>query len=157
MDRAALHPVFAECADAAIAALHAASASHDRAGLEAFVATGADGTPTMQIDALVEAAILEAARRHRVNVLSEEVGFIDVGSSLTLVVDPLDGSANAAAGVPLSCFSAALAQDDVFFQASTVRLETGRAGPARSPVGSWLARPSDRRPGPAHLLSGLDS
>ena len=126
MDRTALHPVFADCAVAAIDSLRTASSTSDRDTLETIVGMGADGTPTMHIDAVVEAAILDVVRHHRVNVLSEEAGFIDAGSALTLVVDPLDGSANAAAGVPLSCFSAALAMDGEFFQASTVWLETGR-------------------------------
>lgn len=87
---------------------------------------GADGTPTMRIDLVVEEAIVEAVSGLGVNVLSEEIGFVDNASALTLVVDPLDGSANAAAGVPLACFSAALAEDGQFTEASTVWLETGR-------------------------------
>lgn len=53
------------------------------------------------------------------NVLSEERGWVDARSALTLVVDPVDGSANAAAGIPLSCFSAAAAIDDEFTEAMT--------------------------------------
>ena len=68
----------------------------------------------MHVDRVVEAAIVDATASHGVNVLSEEIGFVDRGSSLTLVVDPVDGSANAAADVPLSCFAAALADDSMF-------------------------------------------
>jgi myo-inositol-1(or 4)-monophosphatase len=85
----------------------------------------------MRIDDLVETAILEAVAPHRVNVLSEEAGFVDVGSAVTLVIDPLDGSANAAAGVPLSCFTGAVAVDGEARQALTVWLETGRRWSAR--------------------------
>ncbi|SDD17168.1 myo-inositol-1(or 4)-monophosphatase [Actinokineospora iranica] len=92
---------------------------------------GADGTPTMRVDALVEDAIAEAAQRHRVNLLSEEAGFVDNGSATTLIVDPLDGSANAASGVPLSCFAGVLARDAIAGEAVTVWLDTGR---------SWWAR-----------------
>ncbi len=69
--------------------------------------------------------MIDVASRHGVNLLSEEVGFLDHGSARTVVVDPLDGSANAAAGVPLSCFSAALVEDDRPVSALTCWLETG--------------------------------
>jgi myo-inositol-1(or 4)-monophosphatase len=121
-----LHPGLLAAADAAQRAYADARANHTRAELETVVATGADGTPTMHIDQLVEAAIVEATEPHRLNVLSEELGFLDRGSDYALVVDPLDGSANAAAGVPLACFSAALADGHRFTQALTRWLETGR-------------------------------
>ena len=137
-----LHPVLAASADAARSALAEAQGRFSRAELEASLGDGADGTPTMRIDAIVEEAILHVAEAHGVNVLSEEVGFVDRGSAITLVVDPLDGSANAAADVPLSCFSAAIAVDGELTQASTMWLETGRvwAGTADGDVsvgGPW--------------------
>lgn len=139
---AELHPSFAACASAAYDSLHSALASFARVELEEYVAEGADGTPTMRIDLLVETAILEAASEQRVNVLSEEAGFVDFGSAVTLVVDPLDGSANAAAGVPIAGFSAALAIDDEFVEAAIVWLETGQtwAGTADGRVRSqpWM-------------------
>jgi hypothetical protein len=50
-----------------------------------------------------------------------------IGSpATTLVIDPLDGSANAAAGVSLSCFTGAIAVDGQARQALAVWLETGR-------------------------------
>ena len=137
-----LHPVLHEAAVAARAALAEAQERFTRAELEASLGDGADGTPTMRVDALVEEVILRVAESHGVNVLSEEVGFVDCGSALTLVVDPLDGSANAAADVPLSCFSAAMAVDGALTQALTMWLETGRvwAGTADGDVcvgGPW--------------------
>ncbi len=121
-----MHPVFHEAATAALARYDEVRAQFSRLDLEEVVAEGADGTPTMRVDALVEEAIVDVAIRHGVNVLSEEIGFIDRRSSYTLVVDPLDGSANAAAGVPLACFSAALVDDDTFVQAYTSWLATGQ-------------------------------
>lgn len=50
-----------------------------------------------------------------------------MGSARTLVVDPLDGSANAAAQVPLSSFSGVLVEDGVPVEALTTWIETGRA------------------------------
>ena len=144
-----LHPVFSTSACAAIDALSLCLSTMTRAELERDTGPGADGTPTMQLDRVVEAAIVEATAPFGVNVLSEEIGFVDRGSSLTLVVDPVDGSANAAADVPLSCFSAALADDHRFVSAATVWLETGRTwaadatGEFRSP-NRWAT--TGRRP-----------
>jgi myo-inositol-1(or 4)-monophosphatase len=125
------HPVLRTAATAALAAYAAARVDHDRTELAEVVADGADGTPTMRIDVIVETAVLAVLRGRPVNVLTEETGWLDNGSALTLVMDPVDGSANAAAGVPLSAFSGALAIDGVFTEALTVWLETGR---------SWWAR-----------------
>ncbi|MFB8275310.1 inositol monophosphatase family protein [Nocardia colli] len=111
-------------ADAAVLAHRDALAKHSPAELSAIRMEGADGTPTMLIDVLVEDAIIAAATAAGVNVLSEERGWVDVGSAVTLVVDPVDGSANAAAGIPLACFSAAVAIDGEFTEALTVWLHT---------------------------------
>jgi myo-inositol-1(or 4)-monophosphatase len=129
---AGVDPVLADTVHAAAAAFAAAQRAHNRAALAETVATGADGTPTMRIDVLVEDAITAIARRHKVNVLSEEVGSVDVGSAVTLVVDPLDGSANAAAGVPLSCVAAVLAIDGVPVEGVTYWLEGGRCWHVRA-------------------------
>ncbi|SDH52274.1 inositol monophosphatase family protein [Nonomuraea jiangxiensis] len=138
------HPALAAAASAALDAYTVATTEHDRAALAAIVADGADGTPTMRIDVLVEDAILGALARHPVNVLTEETGWVDHGSAVTLVMDPVDGSANAAAGVPLSAFSAAVAVDGVFTEALTVWLDTGRSWWAGPGVPSSL-RTSGRR------------
>ncbi|MEW2360128.1 inositol monophosphatase family protein [Spirillospora sp. NPDC029432] len=126
-----MHPALRIAAEAARAAFEEARASHSREALAEYVADGADGTPTMLIDMLVEPAILAALERAgpdgRVNVLSEEAGHIDRGAAVTLVMDPVDGSANAAAGVPLCAFSGALAVDGAFTEAVTVWLDTGRS------------------------------
>lgn len=105
-------------------AFRSARVGHTRQQLAAVVADGADGTPTMRIDVLVETAIVEALAGLGVNVLSEEAGFIDRGSAVTVVVDPVDGSANAAAGVPVCAVSAALAIDGRFTEAATRLLGT---------------------------------
>lgn len=131
-------PALAAAASAALEAYSAATAEHDRAALAEVVGDGADGTPTMRIDVLVENAVLNALSRHSVNVLTEETGWVDNGSALTLVMDPVDGSANAAAGVPLSAFSAAVAVDGAFTEALTVWLETGRSWWAKAGTPSLL-------------------
>ncbi len=120
-------PVLAAMVRAAVAGANRAWATHGRAQLAETVRTGADGTPTYRIDDIVEQAIVQAAAPFDVNVLSEELGFLDEGHAATVVVDPLDGSANAAAGVPLSCFSAAIFVDGSPVEALSLWLENGHS------------------------------
>ena len=65
---------------------------------------------------------------HRYRTIADqlecEIERLNVGSAVTLVVDPVDGSANAAAGVPLACFSAAVVVDGEFTEAMTSWLHT---------------------------------
>jgi myo-inositol-1(or 4)-monophosphatase len=119
-------PVLAEAARAATAAFRSARERFDQEELAEKVQMGADGTPTMRLDILVDTAIAEVINRHRVNLLSEEIGVIDNGSAFTLVTDPVDGTANAAAGVPLSAFAAAVCRDGVLTESLTCWLDAGR-------------------------------
>jgi myo-inositol-1(or 4)-monophosphatase len=121
-----LPKALARTAGVASMAYRRAVERYSRTELERVVRVGADGTSTMMIDAVVEDAIVASTSVMSVNILSEEIGFIDRGSAQTLVIDPLDGSANAAAGVPLSCFSAALAVDAQFVSALTVWFDGNR-------------------------------
>jgi fructose-1,6-bisphosphatase/inositol monophosphatase family enzyme len=79
------------------------------------VAMGASGTPTEEVDRLAEAAILHALDDEGVdwNVVSEEVGTVDRGGSKTLVIDPIDGTANAVRNLPFSSVSLALGTNDL--------------------------------------------
>ena len=120
------HPALADAVRAAAATFGAARLQYDRAALAEKVQMGADGTPTMRLDILVDTAVAEVVEKHRVNLLSEEIGVIDNGSSVTLVVDPVDGTANAAAGVPLSAFAGVVAVDGVATEALTCWFDTGR-------------------------------
>ncbi len=71
---------------------------------------GADGTPTARIDKVAENAVLMYLERNGLplNVLSEEIGFVDRGGEETLVLDPIDGSTNAIAGIPYYTVSLAV-------------------------------------------------
>ncbi|MBB5935466.1 inositol monophosphatase family protein [Streptomyces zagrosensis] len=157
-------PALVAAAEAAHAAYARARATHGRAALAETVAQGADGTPTMRIDRIVEDAVLHALEPHAVNILSEESGWLDRGSEVTLVIDPLDGSANGAAGVPLTAFAGAIAVEGEFTQAYTSWLDTGRTWWAHRDVptpyrtsgrteltGAALSmlRPHTAKPGPA--------
>jgi myo-inositol-1(or 4)-monophosphatase len=132
-----VHAALADAVRAAVTAYRAARRSCSRAELAEQVADGADGTPTMRVDALIEDAVAESTQRNGVNLLSEEAGYLDHGSAVTLVVDPVDGSANAASGVPLSCFAGVVALDGAATEAITCWLDTGRC---------WYARAGERTP-----------
>lgn len=74
------------------------------------VCMGADGTPTSEIDKVAEnAALLHIQNNHiPLNVLSEEIGYVDNGAEETLVMDPIDGTSNAIADVPYYTISLAV-------------------------------------------------
>jgi len=118
--------VLAEAARAATAAFRRAREQFDRAELAEKVQVGADGTDTTRLDILVDTAIAEVINRHRVNLLSEEIGVIDNGSATTLIIDPVDGTSNAVAGVPFCAFAGAVCRDGVLTESVTCWLDTGR-------------------------------
>jgi NAD+ kinase len=74
------------------------------------IGMGADGTSTSQIDKIAENTVLAFIQKNNIplNVLSEEIGFVDNGSEDTLILDPIDGTSNAIAGVPLFTISMAI-------------------------------------------------
>lgn len=71
---------------------------------------GADGAPSTRIDRVAEAAVLRVLDYEgtRIDVLSEEAGFVDRGGEATLVLDPIDGTHNALRGVPAYSVSMAI-------------------------------------------------
>jgi len=70
---------------------------------------GADGTVTKYIDLVAEDVAVKLINKSKtkVNILSEEAGFIDHGGDYTFVLDPVDGTRNACRGIPF--FSVSLA------------------------------------------------
>jgi fructose-1,6-bisphosphatase/inositol monophosphatase family enzyme len=84
------------------------------------IGIGADGTPTKYVDKLAEdiALGLIARSKLKVNVLSEEAGFVDYKAPYTFVLDPVDGTRNAYRGIPFYSVSLGVGQkclDDVEF------------------------------------------
>jgi myo-inositol-1(or 4)-monophosphatase len=90
---------FIECSERVRhAVIHA-----NRVTLAESVGMGADGESTSRIDFVAEQAALDWFSRTQPvgNVLSEEIGFVDRGSALTFVVDPIDSTSNATVATPL--------------------------------------------------------
>jgi len=73
------------------------------------VGLGADGTTTKYIDKIAEDVAIKTIKKSgdSVNLLSEEVGFIDNHAKYTFILDPVDGTRNAFRGIPF--FSVSLA------------------------------------------------
>ncbi|MDD4709561.1 MAG: NAD(+)/NADH kinase [Candidatus Methanomethylophilaceae archaeon] len=74
------------------------------------ICMGNDGTPTSEIDKVAENAVLGYIESNRLalNVLSEEIGFVDNGASEVLVLDPIDGTSNSVAEIPFYTISMAV-------------------------------------------------
>jgi fructose-1,6-bisphosphatase/inositol monophosphatase family enzyme len=78
--------------------------------VSAQVGMGADGTPTKLLDKLAEDAAIKVINQSglKINLLSEEAGFVDRQAEYTLVLDPLDGTRNACRNLPFYCTSIAI-------------------------------------------------
>ena len=76
---------------------------------------GADGTPTSEVDKIAENTVLDYLVRNNIplNVLSEEIGYVDNGYDDILVLDPIDGTSNCIAGVPLYTISMAVGKSSL--------------------------------------------
>jgi len=74
------------------------------------VGIGADGSPTAYIDTVAEDIALKELEKSqiKVNLLSEERGFIDFGGTYVFVLDPIDGTRNACRGIPFYSVSLAI-------------------------------------------------
>ena len=81
---------------------------------------GADGTPTKYIDKIAEDVAIKLLKKSdvKINLLSEEAGFLDFGGKHTFVLDPIDGTRNAYRGIPFYSVSLAIGTSrisDVFY------------------------------------------
>jgi len=79
------------------------------------IGLGADGTPTAYVDKIAEDAALKLLEKSsvRVNLLSEEKGFVDFGGTHVFVLDPVDGTRNAYRGIPFYAVSLAIGTSNV--------------------------------------------
>jgi fructose-1,6-bisphosphatase/inositol monophosphatase family enzyme len=74
------------------------------------VGIGADGSPTSYIDQVAEDVAIRILEKSevKVNLLSEEKGFVDFGGTYVFVLDPVDGTRNAYRGIPFYSVSLAI-------------------------------------------------
>lgn len=80
---------------------------------KAAVGIGASGDKTYPVDKMAEDVILFELERsgNPFTVISEEIGTKDIkGGGTIVLVDPIDGSRNAIAGIPFYCTSIAVAE-----------------------------------------------
>lgn len=74
--------------------------------------TGASGDKTYPIDKIAEDIVIDAFEKsgEAFTIISEEVGVKDIrGGGRKVLIDPVDGSRNAIAGIPFYCTSIAVA------------------------------------------------
>ncbi|EEB74433.1 bifunctional fructose-bisphosphatase/inositol-phosphate phosphatase [Thermococcus sp. AM4] len=102
------------------------------------VGTNVSGDVTKYVDKVAEEMVLERLKVLGINVVSEEVGSIDVGSDYTAVVDPIDGSYNFAAGIPIFAFSFALFRKEKPVYAALYEFATGNYYEAIPGNGAFL-------------------
>lgn len=104
--------------------------SVDRGEWARIVGMGADGSPTALVDRVADEAVRNAVEAEglEVNYLSEESPHQDRGHEWTLVVDPVDGTHNAVAGIPAYSVSLAVCRED---------LRTARWGLVRNLANGW--------------------
>jgi fructose-1,6-bisphosphatase/inositol monophosphatase family enzyme len=74
------------------------------------VGKGASGSATSKIDKFAEDAVLKFMDEQGIalNVLSEEIGYVDRGAKKVLVLDPIDGTLNCTRGIPFFSISMAV-------------------------------------------------
>lgn len=105
-----------------------------------FIKIGADGTPTLRIDQLVEDRIIEYLETHAVckTLISEEIGKKDIGGERgTVFLDPIDGTYNALNGIPFYALSIAYAEGGVVQEGFVRDLAHGETFSARRGCGAF--------------------
>lgn len=117
-------------ADAVQAAVDSIPGSEERGKK---VCMGADGTCSSLVDKVAENAALLYVQSHALplDVLSEEIGYVDNGGEEVLVMDPVDGTSNAIAGIPMYAVSLAVGRSSL----SDVRLAYLR----NLATGDWMS------------------
>jgi fructose-1,6-bisphosphatase/inositol monophosphatase family enzyme len=110
-----------------------------RAALAGLADWGLSGTKAGQhhSDLAADAAALAVLERAGVGVLSEESGLQDAERPLLVVLDPLDGSTNAAQGIPWFATSLCAVDADGPLAALVVNLVTGDRFEAQRGAGAW--------------------
>ncbi len=78
-----------------------------------IVKMGEDGTPSSNIDIVAENAVIDYLNDKDIplNLLSEEIGYIDRKYDKTLILDPIDGSFNLENNIPVYTISLAVGRN----------------------------------------------
>jgi len=78
------------------------------------VGEGSDGTPTKLVDKISEDIVIRYFDEFDLpfNIISEEAGFISRGYDENAVIDPIDGTTNFIAGIPMYAISIAVMRED---------------------------------------------
>lgn len=131
---------------------------------------GAGGDRTMELDRAAEAVVFAELQSiadggERFSVLSEEAGHRGFGADYPLVlVDPVDGSRNAKAGIPVFGLMLAVLDGPTIhdtFVGCVLNLNTGETWTAIRGQGAWRAGeplvPQPRQAGGRFQLVGLES
>jgi len=79
------------------------------------ICLGADGTVTKYIDKFAEDIAIDKIKKSKikVNILSEEAGFIDNKAKYTFILDPVDGTRNCYRGIPFYSASIAIGKKSI--------------------------------------------
>ncbi|RJQ42308.1 MAG: hypothetical protein C4550_00095, partial [Nitrospiraceae bacterium] len=83
--------------------------------MQTALGTGASGDKTFPIDKKAEEIIISGLEKsgEPLTIVSEEIGIQDIkGGGRKVLIDPIDGSKNAIAGIPFYCTSIAVADGD---------------------------------------------
>ncbi len=73
---------------------------------------GADGTPTSELDSIVEKVAIDHLKENcEYNILSEEYGLLKGRDKGSIIMDPIDGTSNALSGIPFYSISLAFTPD----------------------------------------------
>jgi len=111
-----------------------------------IVGMGADGTPTAYIDKIAENIVLEYLRENEANVIviSEEAGFVKITREAEDIIylDPIDGTFNALANIPIYALSVAYASKGTISKAFISNLATGEIFTAEKGKGAMIDRKS---------------
>ena len=106
------------------------------------VGMGASGSATSKIDKFAEDIIIDLIKdeKVRLNILSEEAGFIDFKGEKTLVIDPVDGTANYHARIPFYSVSLAIGKNKLsdITHGLVKNIVSGETYYAEKGKGAWL-------------------
>jgi len=120
------------------------SAARYASGRKNAIGVGAAGDKTFPVDSLAEEIIVSGLKdlREPLTVISEEMGVMELnGGGLRVLIDPVDGSKNAVAGIPFYCTSIAVAAGNTLGAVRlsyVINLSNGDEFWAEADSGAWL-------------------